>query len=65
MIKIKDNYKGKFVKCPVRKVRISVDEIPESKYEYYFNNGLDYIFEKSKKVKYKGIKDDKNSTGRD
>lgn len=63
-MKIKDEYKGKTIikTARIRNIKVVVDNIDVSKYQYYVSIGMGYIFEEESKtttvpepIKYEGI----------
>jgi len=60
MLKIKEKY----LHCNIvfKGKEISLEDIPSSSYQYYYDNGLKDLFEEIKVIKYKGVKEDKKSS---
>ena len=64
MLKIREEFKNK--KIEGRKINLVINDIKESDYQHYYDNGLYYIFEivkdkkefKAKSINYKGTKKD-------
>ena len=46
MYRIREEYKNKFIICAKSRSKVDLSTLDERKYEYYYNQGLTYIFEK-------------------